>query len=80
MKRSKYHEYCNSACIVLLSAESAKRQNILDWRMLQGYLLHLKEIAERAEKDPEVGNDMFFLNYEMELYANKIIELYEKEV
>lgn len=80
MKRSKYHEYCNSASIVLLSAESAKHQNVLDWRMLQSYLRHLKEIAERAEKDPEVIDDMFFLNYEMELYANKIIELYEKEV
>lgn len=80
MKRTKYHEYCNSASIVLLSAESAKRQNVLDWRMLQSYLRHLKEIAERAEKDPEVTDDMFFLNYEMELYANKIIELYEEEV
>lgn len=80
MKRTKYYEYCNIACIALLSAESAKHQNILDWRMLQSYLRQLKEIEERAEKDPEVTVDMFFLNYEMELYANKIIELYEEEV
>ena len=80
MKRSKYHDYCNRASIVLLSAESAKRQNILDWRMLQGYLFHLKEIAEDAEKDPEVGDDMFFLNYHMEAYANKLVELFESEV
>ena len=48
--------------------------------MLQGYLFHLKEIAEDAEKDPEVGDDMFFLNYHMEAYANKLVELFESEV
>ncbi len=80
MKRSKCHEYCNSASIVLLSAESAKRQNILDWRMLQGYLRHLTEIEETAEKDPEVGDDMLLVNCYMEASANRLVELYESEV
>lgn len=79
MKRSKCQEYCNSASIVL-SAESAKRQNILDWRMLQGYLLHLAEIEETAEKDPEVGDDMLLVNCYIEASANRLVELYESEV
>lgn len=80
MKRSKYQEYCNSASIVLLSAESAKRQNILDWRMLQSYLRQITDIEEKAENDPEVADDMRLLNCYMEACANKLVELYESEV
>lgn len=80
MKRSKYQEYCNSASIVLLSAESAKRQNILDWRMLQSYLRQITDIEEKAENDLEVADDMRLLNCYMEAYANKLVELYESEV
>lgn len=69
----KWGEYANSACIVMLSAESAHRQDVLDPIMWEGYKKHFQEIVERVKADEELDeNGKECALYEIRAYVKQV--------
>lgn len=69
----KWGEYANSACIVMLSAESAHRQDVLDPVMWLDYKAHLQKIVE------QIRNDKDLKDYQRDLALDSV-RAYAKQI